>query len=267
MKQLSQVFLDINTMSKNTEFIPTGFEKLDIELDGGFIRKELIVLGGFTGAGKSFLAGQMLYSAAKEGYKCAYFSLEISTEMVVARLIGQESNLKPTRIMAGLLDEYEQDDKIRAQAKLSLCENNLFFFDDLYYLQEITKVIRASSLDFIVIDFIQNVMEKGDEYEKLSKVALELQKLAKEKDCCILVISQLSNEAHKTGAMEYKGSGSIATVCDLGMFVVRDTSTMDRMVLSVKKNRRGRSNIDLPLISIYPGGRINEFQEIPNVKL
>jgi replicative DNA helicase len=111
----------------------------------------------------------------------------------------------------------------------------------------------------VVVDFIQNVIEKGDEYEKLSKVSLELQKIAKEKNCCIIVLSQLSNNAYKTNAMEYKGSGSIATVCDLGIFVVRDVETMDKMILTVKKNRRGRSNIEVVLQSIYPGGKIVEL--------
>lgn len=262
MQTAQQVFNDISQISKNTEFIPTGFNTLDTELDGGFIKKELIVLGGFTGAGKSFLAGQIMFNAAKEGFKCGYFSLEISNAMVVSRLIGQESDLKPTRIMAGLLNELEEEERVKAQAKISVYDNNMFFVDDKYYLTELLKTIREHEFDFVVIDFIQNVMERGDEYEKLSKVALELQKLAKEKNCCILIVSQLSNEANKTGAMEYKGSGSIATVCDLGMFAVRVKDTLDQLTLTVRKNRRGRSNIQIDLISKYPGGKISEYKEI-----
>lgn len=259
MKTAKQIFNDISLMSKNTEFIPTGFTTLDNELDGGFIKKELVVLGGFTGAGKSFISGQIMYNAAKAGFKCVYFSLEISNEMIVSRLIGQLSNLKPTRIMTGLLDKYENEEKIKAQAKISVYDENMVFIDDKYYLQEILAIIRGGDFDMVIVDFIQNVMEKGDEYEKLSKVSLELQKVAKEKDCCIVVLSQLSNEAHKSGALEYKGSGSIATVCDLGLFVVRQIDTLDKMILTVKKNRRGRSGIAIELQSTYPGGKINEL--------
>lgn len=259
MKKVTEIFENIRLMSKNTEFIPTGFSKLDNELDGGFMKKELIVLGGFTGAGKSFIAGQMLFNASQQCFKCAYFSLEISNEMIVSRLIGQEANIKPTRIMAGLLTEEENNNKIKAQAKISVFDSQMYFVDDRYYLTEILKTIRENDFDYVVIDFIQNVMEKGDEYEKLSKVSLEFQKIAKEKNCCIVVLSQLSNSAYKTDALEYKGSGSIATVCDLGIFVTRQENTLDKMTLKVKKNRRGRSGIEVDLQSLYPGGKIIEL--------
>ena len=84
MKSATEVFNDIKIFSKNAEFIPTGFQKLDTELDGGFMKKELIVLGGYTGSGKSYISGQILFNAAKKGFKCAYFSLEISNEMIVS---------------------------------------------------------------------------------------------------------------------------------------------------------------------------------------
>lgn len=259
MKRATQIFNDISVMSKITEFIPTGFDTLDEELDGGLIKKELIVLGGYTGAGKSFLSGQILYNAAKNGFNCAYFSLEISNEMIVSRLIGQLSNVKPTRIMTGQIGELETVEKEKAKAQLSMYDNNMMFIDDKYYLQEILAIIRANSFDFVVIDFIQNIMERGDEYEKLSKVSLELQKIAKEKNCCIMVLSQLSNEAHKTGALEYKGSGAIATVCDLGLFMVRKEDTLDQLLLKIKKNRRGRAGVEIELKVEYPGGKITQF--------
>jgi replicative DNA helicase len=223
------------------------------------MRKELVVLGGFTGAGKSFIAGQMLYNATKNCFNTAYFSLEISNEMIVSRLLGQESDIKPTRIMTGKISEEERKKQIEAQARLSIYNEKMTFYDDQYYLGEILKTINDNNFDYVVIDFIQNVMDKGDEYEKLSKVSLEFQKIAKEKNCCIVVLSQLSNNAYKTDALEYKGSGSIATVCDLGIFVVRKEETLDQMTLKVRKNRRGRSGIEVELQSFYPSGRIVEL--------
>lgn len=259
MKTATEVFKDIKIFSENAEFIPTGFQKLDTELDGGFMKKELIVIGGYTGSGKSYISGQILFNAAKKGFKSAYFSLEIANEMIVARLIGSEANIKPTLIMKGFLTPEENDTRIKAQGLISAYDNQLSFVDDKYQLFEICKLIRENKFEFVVIDFIQNIMDKGDEYEKLSKVSLEFQKLAKECNCCILVVSQLSNDAFKTGALEYKGSGSIATVCDLGMFLTRDEESIDRLELKVKKNRRGRSGISVPLQSVYPGGKIHEL--------
>jgi replicative DNA helicase len=192
-------------------------------------------------------------------FNTAYFSLEISNEMIVSRLLGQESGIKPTRIMTGKLTEEEKLRQIEAQGRLSIYNDNMVFIDDKYYLGEILKTINDNNFDFIVIDFIQNVMDRGDEYEKLSKVALELQKIAKKKNCCIAILSQLSNSAYKTDALEYKGSGSIATVCDLGIFVIRKEDSLDKMTLKVRKNRRGRSGIEVELQNFYPSGRIVEL--------
>jgi replicative DNA helicase len=254
--KVSEVFKNIDSLSKNTEFLPTGFPQVDEFLDGGLLHKELIVLGGASGSGKSFLAGQIFFNIAKQGFYSAYFSLEISNEMVVSRLMGQIANIKPTRIMAGLLDSKELDLKMKARAKVSAFENSMDFYDDIYQLEEMKKIIKTGGYEFVVIDFIQNVVCPGDEYTRLSTTALELQRLAKECNCCILVLSQLSNQAARSGIAEYKGSGSIATVCDLGFFIERDPEDKQKMILALRKNRRGISNQGFPLQFAIPGGKI-----------
>src|SRR3990167_1725326 len=242
MKTPTQIFTKIKEDKKNMEFMPTGFKKLDVFLDGGFMRKELIVLGAYAGVGKSFLAGNIFFNIAKEGFKSAYFSLEISNEMIISRIAGAMSDIKPTRIMAGFLNEAEQGARLNAEAEICVWDNFMYLYDDLYRLSEIEKEIRENNYDFVIIDFIQNIMmDRGDEYERLSHVSLVLQKLAKEMNCCILVLSQLSNDAARRGAMEYKGSGSIITVCDLGFFLKRSEAMENEnsIELELKKNRRG----------------------------
>jgi len=139
---------------------------------------------------------------------------------------------------------------------------NMNFYDDVYEFEKIKKEIIDNKFDFIVVDFIQNVIGKGkDEYSMLSTIALQFQKLAKECNCCILVLSQLSNSANKTGVVEYKGSGSIATVCDLGFFIERKVDDQNRQLndefeISLKKNRRGISGYSFGFKFIQPGGRI-----------
>jgi len=258
MKRATLVIQDINRLSQNTEFIPTGFKILDEELDGGLMRKELIVLGGYTGSGKSYIAGQMLLAGAKKGFKSAYYSLEISNEMIVSRLIGGEANIKPSRIMAGLLTEKEKELKEKAQAHITAYNGLMAFEDSLYKLEELKKSIQENEFDFVIIDFVQNILAKGSEYETMSMSSIEFQKLAKTCNCCIMVLSQLSNDAFNTGKLEYKGSGSIATVCDLGMFLVKNQDEPNKLKLVVKKNRRGRSGIEINLISSFPGGKIYE---------
>lgn len=260
MKTIGQIFKYIESIKDRIEFMPSGFGKLDAFLDGGFMRKELVVIGGFTGFGKSYLAGQIFYNVALNGFKSAYFSLEISNEMVASRLAGALANIKPTRILVGYTSLDEHDELVKRKAELSLLEGVMSFYDDIYMLDEIKKEIKDNGYEFVVVDFIQNVMVLGmDEYTRLSFVALELQKLAKELDCTILVLSQLSNQVGREknkSQVEYKGSGSIATVCDLGFFIEKSDGESQELQLLLKKNRRGISNVAFPMNFKSPGGMI-----------
>jgi replicative DNA helicase len=264
MKTLTQIFETIETNKKELEFLPTGFSSVDEHLDGGFLRKELVVLGGHTGIGKSYVAGQILWNIAQKGFKTAYFSLEISNEMVVSRLIGSLANIKPTRVLAGLLTKEEYESKLKAKGTLSAFEKFMTFYDSFYTLTDISNQIKGYNYEFVVIDFIQNIISKGqDEYSRLSHIALELQKLAKTTNSCILVLSQLSNQAAREGnkstVVEYKGSGSIAMVCDLGFFIEREKGleeTQDIVRLNLRKNRRGISGVAFEFVFKQPGGMI-----------
>lgn len=257
MKTIDEYLKSIEDNSKNLEVMPTGFKTLDRELDGGFQRKELIILGGFTGLGKSYVAGQLAWNIATKGFKTAYFSLEISGEMIVSRLIGSLSNIKPTLIVRNKLNSQEEEKADNAKMDISIYSEMLHIYDDVYELSAIGKTILENKYDFVVIDFIQNVLAKGDEYERLSTISLALQRLAKKNNCCILTLSQLSNMNSKGSSVEYKGSGSIAMVADLGFFLVRGEKQGD-VTLALRKNRRGFSGQDFNLKFEMPGGRIYE---------
>jgi replicative DNA helicase len=267
-----QVIQNIHANKDNFEFLTTGFPKIDHDLDGGLLKQELVMLGGATGIGKSYLASAIMNHLA-EKTKCAYFSLEISNEMVMSRIIGSMCDIKPTRIRMGQLRPDEFNNMKRAEATLLTYGENLSFYDQIYSLEQITKEIKTNIYEFVVIDFIQNIIAPGqEEYARLSQAALQLQKLAKEANCCIMVLSQLSNLAVKEGGtqtLEYKGSGSIATVADLG-FVIQKTDydsenkTIDKIKLRLRKNRRGVSNLEWDLYFTQPGGQISDKD--PQVK-
>lgn len=260
-KTAKDIILGMKGQDKNHEVMPTGFRKIDKHLDGGFFTKELIVIGAHTGIGKSQIAGQIMLSVAEKGFKSAYFSLEISNEMVISRLLGIKTNIKPTMIRFGSLKKEEFEAKKQAEVSLLTLKDLVSFYDDCYTLPEITKEVKANKYEFVVVDFIQNVMEKNtDEYSRLSKASITLQKLSKQTGCTILVLSQLSNMAARAGSsaqnLEYKGSGSIAMVCDLGFFMERQESGITRLML--KKNRRGIGGVYWELGYQKPGGMIYE---------
>jgi len=263
MKKVTEIIEQIEKNKADLEFLPTGFYGLDQFLDGGFMRKELVILGAGTGIGKSYIASQMMYNIAKKGFKTAYFSLELANETIVARLLGAISNIKPTRIMAGLLTKEEFDEKTKAKANLQLYEEYMNFYDDVYELSEIIKLIKENKYEAVCIDFIQNVFSAGaDENLRLAKAALELQRTAKEVNCCILLLSQLSNQIAREGfrapVIEYRGSGAIAHVADLGFIVERTDpeGSTNEIKLNLKKNRRGVSGVYFNLLFKHPGGWI-----------
>ena len=252
------------------EFIPTGFLKMDKELDGGFLRRELVVIGGSSGVGKSFLASQLILNVAGAGFKCLYLSLEISNQTIVSRMLGSLSAIKPARIVGGLITLEEHKRKLGAEAELLSREGLIDIYDDIYELDKIVEMVRKTKADFVVIDFIQNIISRGErEYERVSMVALELQRLAKSTDSCILVLSQLSNRVAREGgeapALEYKGAGTIAQVCDLGFWLWREKvedytqlREQERLMLTLRKNRRGFSLRPFYLEMRLPGGEISE---------
>jgi replicative DNA helicase len=258
----SVIINQIKESKKEMEFLPTGFSKLDADLDGGFMKKELIVLGAPTGRGKSYVAGHIFNNIARKGFKSAYFSLEISNQMIVSRLLAEATKISPTRIMAGQFFQDEEKNIESAEFDLSAYDSLMEFYDDKYILAELQKEIEENKYDFVVLDFIQNVVAKGDEYERLSFIALELQKLAKRANCTILALSQLSNMVSReknTQVVEYRGSGSIATVCDLGFFIEPDPEAEfnhETFILRLRKNRRGTSGLEFKFY--FKNGQIFE---------
>ncbi len=164
----SEIIKKIKENKKNIEFLPTGFKKLDAFLDGGFMRRELVVIGGYTGIGKSFVSSAIFYNIAKKGFTSAYISLEISNEMVLSRIVGSLANIKPTRLIAGFLTKEEHDRRIEAEAEVESFDDLMDFQDNLYIFEKIKEYIIEQKLELVVVDFIQNVMShQREEYDKL----------------------------------------------------------------------------------------------------
>jgi replicative DNA helicase len=265
--KLSHVLEHIDARTtEGQEEISTGFSKLDNILDGGFRKKELIILGGQTGVGKSYIACQIFAKIATQGFNSGYFSLEVSNEMLASRIIAMKSGLPASHIMFGRVHK-DHVDYLKAQGSLVAYDELMHFHDDIYKLIDIERIIKENRYEFVVIDFIQNIMsDDRDEYSRLSEVALRLQKLAKETDCVILCLSQLSNSVAKekgeSTSLEYKGSGSIAMVADLGFFL-KKSSNGDKvfdpeMELRLAKNRRGVSGAVIQLGWKFPHGYMYE---------
>lgn len=213
--------------------IPTGFLDLDKML-GGLQRSDLIIVAARPGVGKTSLMLNVALSAARRFHqRVAVFSLEMSNEQIVQRLVSAETGIDSQRLRLGTLEEDEWP--LFAQATSALSET-LIFVDDtpsISALQLRTKARRLHAehgLDLIIIDYLQ--LMTGDNrsenrVQEISYLSRSLKGLARELNVPVLVASQLSRAVEQRSdkrpvLSDLRESGSIEQDADIVMFIYRD---------------------------------------------
>lgn len=213
--------------------IPTGFVDLD-KLLGGLQRSDLIIVAARPGVGKTSLMLNMALSAARRFHqRVAIFSLEMSNEQIVQRLVSGETGIDSQRLRLGTLEEEEWPLFVQATSALS---ETLIFVDDtpsISALQLRTKARRLHAehgLDLIIIDYLQ--LMTGDNrsenrVQEISYLSRSLKGLARELNVPVLVASQLSRAVEQRSdkrpvLSDLRESGSIEQDADIVMFIYRD---------------------------------------------
>lgn len=178
--------------------IPTGFRMLD-RLLGGLQRSDLIIVAGRPSMGKTSLVLSVAQNAARKfDQRVALFSLEMSAEQVVQRLISAETGIDSRRLRLGDLREEEWPVFVQATGVLS---DAPIFIDDtpsISALQMRTKARRLHAeqgLDLIIVDYLQ--LMRGDaraenRVQEISNISRALKSLARELNVPVLAVSQLS---------------------------------------------------------------------------
>lgn len=199
--------------------ISTGYEKLDNIIDG--LRPEhLWIIGAYTNMGKTFATLNIVANLIKQKKRVVIYSLEMSKNDVVARLLGILTNQNGLSIMKGS-NKQPTDEAVQ-----KLIESNLSIVTNKTELSQITISMMEENLknpvDLFVVDFIQLVTMDGakSEYETTTETALQFQKFAKKLKKPIMVVSQISNDGAKNQndmVMSFKGSGAIAAAADLAI--------------------------------------------------
>ena len=233
-----------SSVAENRKGKTRGFRSHFSALDRDYIGYRpghLWAVGGWTSTGKTQWAIEAMTRIMQNDpeAKVAMVSTEMTEEQVVARFIANLSGEGSHKILNGKVDVSRQEEW--------LCSRNLCVWDDLYEIGVIDSALRREKakkgLDVVVIDFIQNVRKPGfsKQYEMMSEIAKEFQRMAKQLKCCIVVLSQIPNSAGKedSGILEFKGAGEIAAACDVGILLKRDRSRKEIMLVEVRKNRHG----------------------------
>ena len=210
--------------------VPTGFKDLD-KLLGGLQESDLIIVAGRPGRGKTSLLLSMALKAARTSRKrVAVFSLEMSNEQLVQRLVSQETAINSQRLRLGKLEE---DEWPRFTHAISVLGDTGLYLDDtpaISALQLRTKCRRLYSeikLDLIVIDYLQLMtsdFRTENRVQEVSYLSRSLKALARELNVPVLVAAQLSRAVEQRSGQrpmlsDLRESGSIEQDSDVVMFI------------------------------------------------
>ena len=236
--------------------IPTGFLDVD-KLLGGLQKSDLIVVAARPGCGKTSLLLNIALNAARRFHqRVAIFSLEMSKEQIVQRLVSSESGIDSMRLRRGNL--YEADWPLFIESSNALGETSIHIDDtpSISALQLRTKARRLHAehgLDLIVIDYLQ--LMTGDtrtenRVQEISYLSRSLKALARELHVPVLVASQLSRAVEQRQdkrpiLSDLRDSGSIEQDSDIVGFIYRDdmydeaSESKNLAELIIAKHRNG----------------------------
>ena len=241
--------------------IPTGLVDLD-KLLGGFQRSDLIIIAGRPGMGKTSLALSIALHAARRWQKrVGVFSLEMSSEQVVQRMISAETGIDSQRLRLGDIREDEWPVFVQATSLLS---DTQVYIDDTPALSALEMRAKARrvhaefGLDLLIVDYLQlmrgEFRSDGNRVQEISYISRSLKSLARELNIPLVALSQLSRAVEsrqdkRPMLSDLRESGSIEQDADVVAFVYRDveynldTEFPNIAEIRVSKHRSGPTGV------------------------
>lgn len=212
--------------------VPTGYVDIDRML-GGLQRSDFIIIAARPSVGKTSLCLSIARNAARYGQHVAVFSLEMSKEQIVQRIVSAETGIDTQRLRMGNLHDNEWPLFVEATGKLA---DLPIYIDDtpaISVLQLRTKARRLHSehgLDLIFVDYLQ--LMSGDVHsenrvQEVSYISRSLKAIARELDVPVVAASQLSRAVEQRTdkrpiLADLRESGSLEQDADIVMFIYRD---------------------------------------------
>jgi replicative DNA helicase len=231
--------------------IPSGFTDLDEAL-AGMQNSNLIILAARPGIGKtSFALNIARYVAVERQLPVGYFSLEMSSEELVDRVLVRQANIDAWKLKTGKLDE--KDFTNLSDAMGELAEAPLFIDDTpgISIMEMRTKARRLMvehGLKLIVVDYLQLARPSRrveSRVQEVTEISQGLKNLARELKIPVLALSQLSRQVEHRGTKkpmlaDLRESGALEQDADVVMFLWRDDEeVLENVTLSVEKHRNG----------------------------
>ena len=213
--------------------VPTGFRDLDAKTSG-LQRSDLVIVAARPAMGKTAFALNVAQQAAIKGRASVLiFSMEMSKEQLGQRLLSMESRVEMQKLKTGDLNRKDWDDINIALDILS--EANIFIDDtpgisSMEIKNKCRRIKAEHELDLIVLDYLQLMSYEGktdSRQQEISALSRHLKLLAREMDCPVIVLSQLSRAPeqrtdHRPQLSDLRESGAIEQDADIVLFLYRD---------------------------------------------
>ncbi len=264
---------DIDEAAKNQGKVlgtPTGFKDLDDVLNG-LQKSNLVIIAARPAMGKTAFALNIAQqSAVSGGSSVLIFSLEMSKEQLGQRLLSSQSRVEMTKLQRGTLDKKDWE---RVNLALDEMQNAKIHIDDtpgisMVEIRNKCRRLKADKgLDLILIDYLQLMSspERSDNrVGEISAISRNLKLLAREMDCPVVALSQLSRAPeqrpdHHPNLADLRESGSIEQDADIVIFLYRDdyytkenSQKPGICDVIVAKNRRGETRtVELTWLGKY----------------
>ncbi|MEI6494551.1 MAG: replicative DNA helicase, partial [bacterium] len=213
--------------------VPTGFPDLD-NLLAGFQKSDLIILAARPSVGKTSFALDIARNVAcRHNVPTAIFSLEMSTQQLVDRIIAAESRVDSWQLRTGRLSKDEEFERIR-DALDTLSKAPIFIDDEpsnnITKIRSVARRLKNEhNLGLIIIDYLQLMTPKRDVeslVQQVTEISRSLKGLARELDVPVIALSQLSRAVEQRGGRprlsDLRDSGSIEQDADVVMFIHRE---------------------------------------------
>ena len=215
----------VDYIKSGENVIKFGMYALD-KPEGGMPRKEVTVLGGRPGHGKTTLMVNILKSLIEQGYKVMLFNREMSnTEMLRKLIVLESKSLLYSNIRRGEIEGLE-DQIDKAEKTIKKKYKNLIMYDDIRTLEDGIAEISKHKPDIVIDDYIQLITmdDNKDRRFQIEKIMQEYKWVAKKENCSALLLSQLNREIERRidpypRMSDYAESGVIEQTVENALFV------------------------------------------------
>ena len=257
--------------------IPTGFTDFD-QMTSGLQAQDLIIIAARPSQGKTALALNIAHNAAARGLTVAVFSLEMSADQLVSRIMCSDASIDANRFRKGYLFRPEWTrlaDTLRKLGEMRIYIDDSPALSALEIRAKSRRLKAERGLDLIIVDYLQLMSSRGrveSRQQEVSQISRDLKSLAKELNLPVVALSQLSRAPemrsdHRPQLSDLRESGSIEQDADVVAFIYRpeyydpnNPDHKDRAYIMISKQRNGPTG-EVELVFIKHFTRFYNLEE------